>query len=71
MKTESAIRNDELKNARKIIKAHADEHGCRYKIARGGSVHYYGTMTNSNNIGWHLKSDDWRYWNADITEGRA
>lgn len=60
------------KEIRKIIREHADERGCRYRISStNGEVSYYGTMTNSNNIGWHFKSWDAEEWANDILEGRA
>lgn len=56
---------------RNIIRQHADARGCRYQIRQDGTVHYFGTMTNSREIGWYLKHSSAPEWAQDIIEGRA
>jgi len=70
--TVTATRNNNtMVRARKIIKAHADARGCKYRIVRGGEVHYYGTMTNTRHYhSWYLAGMDWQELAADIEEGR-
>ena len=34
-------------------KAAASDAGCKYRI-KGGEVHFYGVMPNSNQTGWYL-----------------
>lgn len=35
-------------------KAKATELGVKYRITKAGEVHFYGTMPNSNVVGWYL-----------------
>lgn len=39
---------------RTIIRTDAEAHGCRYKINAAGEAHYYGTMPNSDTVGWYF-----------------
>lgn len=40
---------------RTIIRTDAEARGCsRYKINAAGEAHYYGTMPNTNTIGWYF-----------------
>lgn len=40
---------------RAIIRTDAAARGCsRYKITASGEAHYYGTMPNTNRIGWYF-----------------
>jgi len=42
------------KQLRAVIRAAANERGCRYRITRDGEVHFYGPMPNTNDTGWYL-----------------
>ncbi len=35
-------------------KTEASSIGVKYRITKGGEVHFYGTMPNTNQIGWYL-----------------
>lgn len=40
---------------RTIIRTDAEARGCgRYKINASGEAHYYGTMPNTNTVGWYF-----------------
>jgi len=42
------------KQLRAVIRAAANERGCRYRITRDGEVHFYGPMPNTNDTGWYF-----------------
>lgn len=42
---------------REQAKAKATELGVKYRMTNSGEVHFYGTMPNTNQIGWYL--DGW------------
>ena len=55
---------------RAVIRAAANERGCRYRITQDGEVHFYGPMPNTNDVGWYFVG-----WNpeevaAEIHAGR-
>lgn len=35
-------------------KAAAADRGVKYRMTKGGEVHFYGEMPNTNIIGWYL-----------------
>lgn len=40
---------------RTIIRTDSEARDCsRYKITAAGEVHYYGTMPNTNQVGWYF-----------------
>ncbi len=47
-----------INSSRKIIRAAAESVGCKYRIRRSGEVNFYGTMPNSNKIGWYFVAWD-------------
>lgn len=40
--------------ARKMIRAAAEDRDCKYRITSDGEVHFYGRMPNSIETGWRL-----------------
>jgi hypothetical protein len=61
------------REARKIIKTHADSGGYRYRITKSDAVHYFQTMTNGRfaGHGWIFMCWDYREFANEISEGRA
>jgi len=47
-----------INSSRKIIRAAAESIGCKYRIMRSGEVNFYGTMPNSDKIGWYFVAWD-------------
>ena len=47
-----------INSSRKIIRVAAESVGCKYRIRRSGEVNFYGTMPNSNKIGWYFVAWD-------------
>lgn len=39
---------------RRVIRQSAESLDCKYRITNDGAVHFYGTMPNTNQVGWWL-----------------
>lgn len=57
--------------ARQIIRDRATEMNCLYRITAGDEVHFFGTMPNTNQVGWFLFGQGMFSTAENILSGRA